>query len=84
MKINPLQSVLVAIALLGSAFLAEVLAPRQLMARTASIDLETAIPRQFGGWKCSPTSSLLRLPILRALLTPRPKNAAGLQSGSRP
>ena len=35
MKINRLQVVLVSVALLTSAVLAEVLAPRQLMARTA-------------------------------------------------
>jgi len=54
MKINRLQVVLVSIALLTSAILAEVLAPRELMARTAALDLETAIPRQFGDWKLVP------------------------------
>jgi EpsI family protein len=55
MKINRLQVVLVSIALLTSAILAEVLAPRELMARTAALDLETAIPRQFGGWTLVPS-----------------------------
>lgn len=50
MKINRLQVVLVSIALLTSAILAQVLEPRELMARTAAIHLETAIPRQFDGW----------------------------------
>jgi EpsI family protein len=54
MKINRLQVVLASIALLASAALAEVLAPRELMARTGSIDLETAIPRQFGAWTLVP------------------------------
>src|SRR5712671_4376190 len=54
MKINRLQVVLVSIALLSSAILAEVLAPRQLMARTAALDLEAAIPRQFGAWTLVP------------------------------
>ena len=55
MKINRLQVVLVSIALLTSSILAEVLAPRELMARTAALDLETAIPRQFGGWTPVPS-----------------------------
>src|SRR6266566_29343 len=54
MKINRIQVVLVSIALLTSAILAEVLAPRELMARTAALDLEAAIPRQFGGWTLVP------------------------------
>jgi EpsI family protein len=55
MKINRLQVVLVSIALLTSAILAEVLAPRELMARNfASLDLEKAIPRQFGDWSFAP------------------------------
>jgi EpsI family protein len=54
MKINRLQVVLVSIALLTSAILAEVLAPHELMARTAALDLETAIPRQFGAWTLAP------------------------------
>jgi EpsI family protein len=39
---------------LGSAVLANVLAPHELMARTAALDLETAIPRQFGSWTSAP------------------------------
>src|SRR5258708_36414507 len=54
MKINRLQVVLVSITFLTSAILAEVLAPRELMARTAALDLETAIPRQFVGWTLVP------------------------------
>jgi EpsI family protein len=54
MKINRLQVVLVSIALLTSAILAEVLAPHELMARTAALDLEKAIPRQFGEWTLVP------------------------------
>ena len=54
MKTNRLQVVLVSIALLTSAVLAEVLAPRQLMARTAALDLEKAVPRQFGAWTLVP------------------------------
>jgi EpsI family protein len=54
MKINRLQVVLVSIALLTSAVLAEFLAPRELMARTAALDLEKAIPQQFGAWTLVP------------------------------
>jgi len=54
MQVNRLQMALVSIALLSSAFLAEVLAPHELMARTAAIDLENAVPRQFGSWTFVP------------------------------
>jgi EpsI family protein len=51
-KINRIQIILASIAILSSAVLAEVLAPRELMARTsASLDLETVIPKQFGIWR---------------------------------
>ena len=52
MKINRIQIILASIAILSSAVLAEVLAPRELMARTsASLDLEKVIPKQFGVWR---------------------------------
>jgi len=52
MKINRIQIILASIAILSSAILAEVLAPRELMARTsASFDLEKVIPKQFGLWR---------------------------------
>ena len=54
MQINRLQVALVSIMLLASAVLAEVFAPHELMARTAALDLENAVPRQFGGWKLAP------------------------------
>jgi EpsI family protein len=51
-KINQIQIILASIAILGSAVLAEVLAPRELMARTStSLDLEKVIPKQFGTWR---------------------------------
>jgi EpsI family protein len=59
MKTNRLHVILASIALLTSALLAEVLAPRELMARTSSIDLETAIPRQFGPWTLIPEIKLI-------------------------
>jgi EpsI family protein len=55
MKINRVQIVLASVALLASALFAEVLAPRELMARaSASLDLDKAIPLQFGGWTLVP------------------------------
>ena len=55
MKVNRVQIILASIALLGSAVLAEVLTPRELMARSAaSLNLENDIPKQFGTWKLVP------------------------------
>jgi EpsI family protein len=55
MKVNRVQIVLASIALLGSAVLAEVLTPRELMARSsASLSLENDIPKQFGTWRLVP------------------------------
>jgi EpsI family protein len=57
-KLNRIQIILASIALLGAAVLAEVLAPRELMARTsASLNLETVIPKQFGTWTLVPSIS---------------------------
>jgi EpsI family protein len=58
MKINRVQVVFASLALLASAVFAEVLAPRELMARaSASLDLDKAIPRQFAGWTLVPNLS---------------------------
>jgi EpsI family protein len=55
MNVSRVQVVLASIALLTSAVLAEVLAPRELMARaSASLDLQQVIPKQFGPWKLVP------------------------------
>jgi EpsI family protein len=55
MKVSRVQIVLVSIALLAAAVLAEVLAPRELMARaSASLDLQQVIPKQFGEWRWVP------------------------------
>jgi len=55
MKLNRVQIVLASIALLAAAVLAQVLAPRELMARTAaSMNLENVIPKQFGTWTLVP------------------------------
>jgi len=54
-KINRVQIILASIALLAAAVLAQVLTPRELMARaSASLKLDTAIPKQFGTWRLAP------------------------------
>lgn len=58
MKSSRIGVVLASIAIAGTAIAGEVFAPRQLMARTtASQNLETVIPRQFGTWKLVPEIS---------------------------
>ena len=73
MKINRLQVVLGSMALLTSAILAEVLAPRELMARTAALDLEAAIPRQFGAWNLVPTIQPITPPDPEGVVDPDAK-----------
>ena len=75
MKINRLQVVLVSIALLTSAILAEVLEPHELMARTAALDLETAIPRQFGAWTFVPSLLPLTPSNPEGVVDPDDKNS---------
>jgi EpsI family protein len=54
-KLNRVQIGLASIAILASAVLAQVLTPRELMARTsASLDLQTVIPKKFGKWSLVP------------------------------
>src|ERR1700682_713373 len=58
MKLNQVQVILASIAILASAVLAEVLTPRELMARTsASLSLEQVIPKRFGTWTLVPEIS---------------------------
>jgi EpsI family protein len=58
MKLIRIQVILASIAILGSAVLAEVLAPRELMARTsASPSLDQVIPKHFGTWTLVPEIS---------------------------
>jgi hypothetical protein len=60
MKINPVQAVLASIAILVTAVLAQVLTPRELMASaSASLELEKAIPKQFGKWTYLPNVGLV-------------------------
>jgi EpsI family protein len=58
MKINRIQVILAAAAILGAAVLAQVLTPHELMARTAAEpSLDSVIPKQFGTWKLIPELS---------------------------
>lgn len=75
MKVNRLQVVLVSVALLSGLILAEVLAPRELMARTGSIDLEKAIPQQFGNWKLAPNAPLVTPSEPEGVVDPESKSA---------
>ena len=58
MKVNRVHIILASIAMLGSAVLAEVLAPRELMANSSpSPSLENDIPEQLGTWTLVPSIS---------------------------
>ncbi len=58
MKLNRVQLVLASVAILTTAVLAQVLAPRELMARTsAAPSLDQVIPKQFGTWQLVPEIS---------------------------
>jgi EpsI family protein len=58
MKVSRIQVILASIAILASAVLAQVLAPRELMARSsASLNLEQVIPKHFGTWTWVPEIS---------------------------
>jgi EpsI family protein len=75
MHFNRIHVVLVSIALLGSAVLANILAPHELMARTAVLDLETAIPRQFGSWTSAPNVQPLTPTDPEGVVDPDANNA---------
>lgn len=73
MKVSRIQMALVCVAVLGAAGMAELLQPRQLMARTAaSPTLEDVIPRQFGTWKLVPEISPVRPPDPDGYVQPDP------------
>jgi EpsI family protein len=57
-KINRIQIILASITILAAAVMAKVLEPREMMAKTsASLNLETVIPKQFGMWTLVPDIS---------------------------
>jgi EpsI family protein len=76
MKVNRIQIILASIVILGSAVLAEVLVPRELMARSsASPSLESVIPRQFGTWTLVPQISPVAPPDPEEYVQPDPLSA---------
>lgn len=76
MKLNRIQIILASIAILGSAVLAKVLEPHELMARTsASVSLENVIPRKFGTWTLVPEISPVRPADPEGYVQPDPLSA---------
>ena len=66
MKLNRVQVALAAVAIVATAILAQVLTPRELMARTsASLDLQKVIPQKFGTWTFVPSISPVTRPFTR-------------------
>ena len=60
MRINPVQAVLASVAILSAAILAEAIRPRELLASTqVAPDLDTIIPKDFGGWRLVPNVGLV-------------------------
>jgi len=60
MKISPLQTILASLAILITAVLAQVLTPHELMASaSSSLELDKAIPKQFGRWTFTPNFGLV-------------------------
>jgi EpsI family protein len=60
MRLNPIQAVLAAVAILSSAILAEAIRPRELLASVqVAPDLENIIPRDFGRWHFVPNYGLV-------------------------
>ena len=75
MKLNRVHIILASIALLGSAVLAKVLEPRELMARTsASPGLESVIPKHFGTWTLVPEISPVTPPDPEGYIQPDPNS----------
>ncbi len=60
MKINPVQAIVASLVILTAGVVAETFKPQQLMASPSTVlDLEKAIPRQFGEWKYVPSVGLV-------------------------
>lgn len=60
MKVNVFQAGVIAFALVLTAALAEVLTPRELMARSIeTFDLQTVVPKAFGEWEMVPNMRLV-------------------------
>jgi len=60
MKISPVQAIVASLVILVAGLLGEAFKPQQLMASPSTVlDLEKAIPRQFGEWKYVPSVGLV-------------------------
>jgi EpsI family protein len=60
MKLNPIQAIAASIVILAAGLLAEAFKPQQLMATPSTVlDLEKAIPREFGEWRSLPNVGLV-------------------------
>jgi len=70
MRINAYQSLAAALVIVTAAILAEVLKPRELMAKASSVDLESSIPREFGEWKELPGVLLITPATPEGVLDP--------------
>ncbi len=76
MQLSRIHFVLASVAIVGAAIMANVLAPRELMARTsAAPSLDTVIPRQFGTWKVIPEISPVQPVDPEAYVQPDPLSA---------
>lgn len=76
MQLSRIHFVLASVVILGAAVMANVLAPRELMARTSTApSLETVIPRQFGTWKVIPEISPIQPVDPDAYVQPDPLSA---------
>jgi EpsI family protein len=76
MKLNRIQIAVASIAMLAAAVLAQVLTPRELMARTsASLDLQTVIPKHFGTWSLVPDLSPVTPADPEGYVEPDPNSA---------
>ena len=60
MKINPVQAIVASLVILTAGLVAETFKPQQLMASPSTVlDLEKALPRQFGDWRSIPNVGLV-------------------------
>jgi EpsI family protein len=75
-KLTHVQLILASFAIVASAVLAHVLAPRELMARTsATLDLQRVIPEHFGSWTLVPSISVVTPPDPEGYVQPDANSA---------
>jgi EpsI family protein len=76
MRLNRLQLAAASIAMLAAAVLAQILTPRELMARTsAPLDLQTVVPKKFGNWTLIPDLSPVTPADPEGYVKPDPNSA---------